>query len=329
MSKNELENKCYQNYLNCNNNYEAIQKYCLFNNISIENFFAYVFKYIKKNIKEPEYVKVLDTLSACKSNEDTINYLKSINADYKYLNSNFLPYFYYYRPHLYYLDSENVNNLRQKLINYENYLYRELNPLRVKAKDRYEYMKELVINFINSDFSLARFCYNKGLSLSKFKLDVNVIKNNNKNLYDEYLKNITLKESIKEQVIKNDIYNILNIIKNNNFISIIEFCMTTKYDISEITKEANNILEIEDKKLIGKYLGCHKTINVLRNERLNILFRTNFIFNIDNQLVELTDEDKYAIISYLNTNNIPICNDTFKECFIKLYNKKKSYCKTK
>ena len=130
-----------------------------------------------------------------------------------------------------------------------------------------------------------------------------------------------MKDSIKEKAIKDDVLNILNFIKqNNNSIGLIDFCLLTNYDISEITKAAEIILDKEDYLLLKLSIINYKKIDVLKDERLTRLFKTNFTFNIDGNLVEVSNEaDIYTIINYLYQNNIPNCIETFKEGFIKLH----------
>ena len=80
----------------------------------------------------------------------------------------------------------------------------------------------------------------------------------------------------------------------------------------------------EDYKLLKASISDHKTIDFLKSSRLTSLFKTKFTFNINNDLVQINNEaDIYTVINFLNQHDIPICMETFKDGFIKLYKSRK------
>ena len=313
----------YQCFIKCNNNLDQMAIYAKNFEITMEQFLNNVRKYIDESLNIPEYVKVLDVISTLETKEEIISYLDSIKADINYLNRNFLSYYYCYRPDTFYLKKDLVNELKGKLTCYQNYLYRKLNPLRVENKDSNIVRENLIHDFINSNYSLTRFCFNNGLLKQKFQQNVVLnIKKRNKSLYEEYLNILAIKDIIKEETIKNDVLKIIDFIKeNNNSISLIDFCLLTNYDISEIAKAAEEILSKEDYKLLKASISDHKTIDFLKSSRLTSLFKTKFTFNINNDLVQINNEaDIYTVINFLNQHDIPSCMDTFKYSFFIAYN---------
>lgn len=332
MKKEELEKIekiCYEKFIDSNGNIALMSKNAEKLNMSLGKFLVCSYKYIENNINKPEYVKILDSIYLLNTDEEIIHYIKSLPFNYKYIKDNLLSYFIYYRPHIYYLNQNKVLDLRTKLKIYENYIYREVDPLRTSLKkDGYEI--NLIKEFINSNYSLTRFCFNKGITTLDFKTNVAKVKKLDKDLYNNYVENLNIKNDIKEKQIKQDIINILNIIKENNGnISLIELCLLTNYDILELIKEADKMLNIDDIKLFRLNVRSKRQINTFNNDVINKLFETKFTFNINGQLMEINDEDKYAILSYMYQNNIPICNESFRECSIKLCSSKQENIKLK
>ena len=325
MNKN-IENKilekiCYQNFVECYNNLNTMKLYANNLNISIDNFLTYTYYYIEHNITKPDYVKLIDILSLLKDEDEVIKFFEATKADYKYLNNNLLSYYVYYRPHIYYLDNSKCIKTREKIKKYETYLYRKLDPIRTDKKIDTNYVINVIKSFINSRYSIKRFCFNNGIRTTLLNKFLNTVKKIDFNLYNEFIKSVEVKEQIKVNKINNDVINILEKIKVDpkNF-SLIDLSMMTDYDVLELIEEADKNLEFEDLKLFRKVLKPLRDIDIINNDRINQLFNTNFTFNIDNQLVEITNNDKFNVIGYLKSNNIPVCNETFIDGCIRLKN---------
>ena len=315
----EIEKSCYDYFicLNTNFNYMQTNAEKIFSNR--DKFLTHVYHYIEKNINKPLYVEILDKLSILNTNEEIESYLLNINIDLNYLKNNILNYFMFYRPHIYYLDKNKYLELKDKLTSYENYLYRKEDPLKTSIKINNEYAYNIINSFINSKYSMHRFCFNKNIASKNFKRYVFLVKNNYNKLYQKYIETINFKEKEQETEIKNDVLKILKFIKENNNTSLIDFCLITKYDILELIKVSDNILSLEDIKLFRKVLKPLKEIRPFNESQIALLYRTKFTFNIDNNLIQINNDDKYTVINYLQENDTPICNETFKDACIRYY----------
>ena len=323
-----IEKLCYEHFINSKSNLENMKIYAKILGISLENFLTYSYYYIEKNVNKPDYVKLLDTLSILKNNDEVIKFFETVNVNHIYLKNNLLSYFENYRPHIYYLHKNKVIYLRDKIIEYENYLYRKLDPVRVTRKIDDDYAINMVNSFVNSKYSLNRFCFNNKISIINFKSLVQKTKYIEPRLYNQYLETIFLKENQKRELIKEDVLELKSKIKeNNNNFSLIDFCLSTDFDVLELVRESDKLLSIEDAKLFRRVLKPFREIDILTDERLTRLFRTKFTLNINDELVNITDEDKYTIINYLHVNDIPVCNESFKDGCIKLYNYRKENLK--
>jgi len=319
-----IESTCYNYYLKCNNDIDKIKICAELLKLSVEEFLKSAFFYIEKNIKKPEYVKLLDTFSLLQTDEEVIKFFDNFKVDFNYLNNNLISYYLNYRPHIFFLQNQELYRVREMLRKYDNYLYRKMDPVRTNTFDSENYASNTIKAFINSHYSKKRFCFNNSIGCLAFKDYISVIKKNDKELYDEYLTNLKIKDYEKKETIVYDILNILDKLKQDfdNF-TLIDFCIMTNYHPTELIEEADKILELEDRKLFRLKLGAFDAKDSLRDERLTRLFKTDYNFNVDNEIINISEEEKYAVISYLNQYNIPICNETFRDGCIKLIKKRK------
>ena len=313
MNSSSYETLCYEKYIEAKNNRNKIRKTILELDISEFLFFYLVRSYINKNIKTPDHVLLLDKLLEIKDNEeDIIKFFNDNNITPKFLKGNLMDYLVNYRPDLYYTKKNIFDNLDKKITCYQNYLYRKSNPSKAKNKIDNNYAIGVINDFINSNYSMHRFCFNKNITTTIFRSYIQTIKYADKELYSKFLENYETKEKNKALFINEDVYNILNEIKNNPDFSIIDFCLLTYYDPLEIIKASDNILDFEDNKLMRIILKPFKNYTPFPLISLDKLININYTFEIDNELCTPTKDDKENIISFLTKYNIPISNKSFE-----------------
>lgn len=320
MNEELLEELCYKCYSISRNNKENMEAYAESMSITIQKFLKYTFQYIEKNINKPDYVYQIDKILSYKDSDKIIDYLKKEKINHNYLKNNLLTFFLEYRPNVYYLHPEEYDEIKNILIKYDNHLYRELDPLKTSVKIDDNYASNIIKSFINSPYSVNRFCFNNKIYSAVFKSFLQKCKKNNPELYNEYLVNVELKNKIQKGTILNDLEIIINEIKEKqeNF-TLIDFCLLTNFEALEIVKAADNVLNFEDNKLLRSKLKSIRIIDHLTNERLNKLINTDYTLNINNELINIKDEDKMYVVNFLQEHNIPICNDTFIDGCKKLY----------
>ena len=61
-------------------------------------------------------------------------------------------------------------------------------------------------------------------------------------------------------------------------------------------------------------------INRLSERGLSNILNSTYTFNINGELIELSENDKIEIFQFLKENNIPICNETWNDACIKYLN---------
>lgn len=310
----------YKLYTMHNRDANLIVDYCIYLEIPLDTFLEHVVDYINKNLLIPNYVNILNHLATLSDNQSVINYLNSIDIDYKVLRNNLMDYFINFRPDIYYTNELIKKRINDNLTMYETYKARLNKPSNCEKTDINEYIYSLITEYIESDYSVNRFCFNKNIGKTLFSQYLIKIKTANPNLYNKYLESTNLKEQIKNAEIENDVYKILNEIKENPNFSIIDFLLMTNYDVLELIKVADKILSMEDVKLFRIKIKSIRFINKLNEKDINHIINSSFTFNVNEELITLSREDNIIIINYLKENNIPISNDTFKDACIKYLN---------
>lgn len=317
-----IEELCYNLYLKNERNFKIFNECCLYLNIPLDVFFKNVVDYINQNKVIPEFVKILNKLTDITEKEQVVEYLKNIPLDYKILRTNLMSYFINYRPDIYYSNEILKKTICDNLTFFETYIAKSNKPCNCELKDINEVAKEIITDYVNSNYSINRFCYNKNITSTNFKKYVQIVKKNYPELYEIYIESTNKKDMIKNSTIQNDVYNILEKIKENPEFSIIDYLLITNYDVFEIIAIADNILSFDDIKLIRRTIRPIRYVNRLCEKQVTNIINSNFVFNINDELIALTKDDIIVILEFLKEKNIPLSNESFNDACIKYLNKK-------
>ena len=193
------------------------------------------------------------------------------------------------------------------------------------------HLNNLVKEFIESPYSLSRFCFNKNIVMTIFKREtLAFIKKYNPELFQKFEINVIEKQEIKKNQIQQDIYSIIEKIKENpSSFGLIDVCLLSNYDILELLKECDNVLPREDSYLFRKQIRNLKTINYFSEREIQNMLNSTFIINIEGELIQMNKEDIETVLEFLINNNIPLSTETFNDGFIRLYQKRLFQEKTK
>ena len=312
----------YKLYLKNYQNLNEMNNCCLCMRLSLEKYLRNVVNYINNNNIRPEYVKIIDKLSTIRDEEKVIPYLDSVSVDYKILRNNLMDYYLNYRPDLFYTNEFIKKRIRDYLSLYETHKSKLENPVKTEKKDMYNVISMNFIEYINSPYSLNRFCFNKDINKTVFNKYISTTKLKYPELYEKFMEANTLKEQIKSETIENDVYLLLKEVKENPNFSIIDFLLATNYDVLEIVSVADNLLSIDDIKLFRMKIRPFRYINRSNERQINNMINCSFTFNINGNLITLCDEDKYNILEFIKQNNIPMSNETFQDACLKYLNNK-------
>lgn len=323
----------YSLYINAEGSPEKMREIAKTHNLTLNLFVKYISSYINENIKKTNYAIVFDNLSLFNENDKThiINYLKNTNLPITYLESNLIPYLINYKPEAFvYKCDKTLLSLSKKIHYYREYLMHNKDNKTNKINYTQEDLEKainLITRFISSNYSKERFCIHEGISFQIFKNNVNIIekdyKNNNSNLYEIYLKSLKVKEKYYQDNIENVVYDILNKIKNlgNNFCSI-DLFKDNFFGTNEIIKKADEILSLEDIKLFRRYVSNYKKIIILNERSIEKLINDKITIFINNEEIEVENNVKLELCTYLHENNIPITLDSFRNSYLRYYQNK-------
>ncbi len=315
--------EAYNIYYNSNgNNFKIMQfidKYS--NNLSFAKYVSMITEYARKNIKPNNWSIFFDKLDNLdiQNEDEIIKLFNNLNKSIDDIKQNLLNYILVYRPDIYFYQHLRTK-MQQKIDIYIKYLS------KIKDQKIYtntiSFSQEVIEMFIKSPYSIKRFCYQCNITLSKFKEHATKVKQNIPILYNKFIETLYLKEKIKEKNIEKDVYTILNKItdKTSSF-SIIDFFLSTVYSFDEIIQKGDEILNVNDKKLLRSKLNNYRTIIKFTNREIDNIMDDRYIFNVDGNLIELSKEDKLRILTFLKEYNIPVSITTFKEAYIRYYKK--------
>ena len=311
--------KTYEVYIKSYGNMDIINKEIEELDLNLDTYAEIILNYIKYNISRSNYAKFFDHLDLINPNDQKsiVTYCSNSNIKIRDMLDNLDSYILMYRPDMLF-NQERASFLRKKLNIYQDYL-NSLNQRSVYTTS-ISYFKQIFQVFMESNFSMLRFCYQYRILTSQFNTYLKKIEKEDTVLYNEIIANISLKEQIKDETIEQDVYEILEKIKElGNDFSIIDFYSLTNYSCNEIIQKADQILNIQDKKLLRFYVSSYKPIKVYTDNEINRLLQEKIIFNIDNNLIEIPDDIKEEIINNLTSCNVPITTSSFHDACFRYY----------
>ena len=255
--------------------------------------------------------------------EELFNLIDSSIQDYKTLNDFDYSIFY---------NDKNQNEInikvKSKIKQFEEYK-KLINSKHdeIKSQNIIEIATKYISNYLNSDFENQQaFCNQNKISYNYFKYYLEIVKKNNKELYEAYrIKN--------EQVIRNNFDNLINLaetIINKIKYGIIENGIKRKFDLLDYYQitdiDPSSLLNILMSKRINNwftflnFVKKHSYSLMLTEKRIEKILNEKEVINVEfdesgnmipNSGYEITKEDKLAVINYLKENNIPLLEEIY------------------
>ena len=321
----EIQKKyIYEIYINHNgNSFENIKLLAKSFRLTEENFLKIVCNYIKKNISTTDYSIIFDTLLLLETNNEIITYLNSIQLDLKYLRSNLLSYFIYFRPDIYFLNPDKRESLRNKLEVYRLYLKRiDTPPMDLQKKDTLEYSLTIIQEFIKSNFSFKRFCFQKRMLPEEMKKHSQIVKKNDLILYQEFENVCLAKKETMISEISFEIRKLYFLIQNGEIDSIDVF-QNTNYSIPELVKYAGSVLNKEENIVFKQFIHYYENLKVLSKKGIEDFLNDKFVINYRDEETEITLDMKKDLLNYLQENNLPITVTTIRDTLKRKLNEKR------
>ena len=337
-SSDEMENYinlekrkfAYRLYFESDNLYKAIKAGCRYLGISRKQFLMYVREYIDTIYDKEDFAIVFQKLITFETTEEIIEYLDEQDLSIEYLESKILTYIMEYRPDILFTKNTLLIDLKKKLKIYSNYIKNKDKRNELPKFVNNDREATLITNFLSSKFSIERFCFQNKITISDFNMKLNRLKSSNPELYLNCQERLNLEKRIKDEEMTKEVFLILNLIKElDNEFNSIDFFINTRHGIKELLKHADKILSNIDAKFFRMNVHAYININMYTDKTLDCILNQKTIDNIDGVLTEVTREDKLEIINFLEENNIPFSNTTFKDATIKYFRNKFNSTKTR
>lgn len=234
------------------------------------------------------------------------------NITPSYLMEQLYNFLMLYRP-----DILNDNNLLSYLniaIKEYNEYYQNKKEKEQKNNEKTQKSIQLINDFINSGYSVERFCLGKKITISDFRNYARVIKTLEHDLYEQ-LQNCII-EIYNPKNYQNVIFELLEMIKSNdcNF-KFLDVFFKTIYGPKELISIASLFLSIEDIKLLKKYIPTNnKELAFFKYDYdISLLAKTRYTFNINGEMIEASDEIKNKVLEEMQEKYIPFDSKFYTE----------------
>ena len=176
----------------------------------------------------------------------------------------------------------------------------------------------------HGNISMARYCEMKGFSIRTFRPMVNYLKSAKEyDLYNAIILKINSVEENKDEMLLNDVFNLLKLIKsmnNGEILTPFEFYCKTNYSVVEILAIADKYLSKENARLFRLHISRIRDISVLSEQEIKNLKEGSHSLRINDEIQEIPAKIKETTLNILDSKNIPITYITFNEACIRYYN---------
>lgn len=278
------------------------------------------------------FAKMFIQLSEIDGNEEVIKFLESIDKKSNKIKQELVKFISSYN-----ISDDVKNNLINKVEIYHDYLVnnRKMAQEKKKEEEQDKYIKEnletarsIINEYINSQYEdIVTYCDNINLDKKMFDKYLNLIKENDEKIYNNYLEH---EERVKKQQHDDLVFRALKVIdmmKNGvdqngikKEFDLIDYYRYLPLGFDRMLRIVRDSINIEDYKLLGSYIETVKTDRELSENEINCIYNTKTItgiqFDEEKKIIpgtgrEITKEEKQNIINYLKVNNIPVTNKTY------------------
>ena len=210
---------------------------------------------------------------------------------------------------------------QEKLLSYYDWIKQFQQQLE-EDKDSYE---TVIYSFLMSDYlTVDEFCKLEPYSKMLFEYTVGVIRFLNPELYNYYLNEINRREKIfedniilsgKQLIEKMDNGIVIENGKSREF-DIIDYYLAVKVNPMKLFYILKRVMAISEMGEFKNFARRYSQINDLSYTAIQKKFDDLVVYNCKNDSdIEtgtiITDEQKFALISYFLENNIPITEETY------------------
>lgn len=229
------------------------------------------------------------------------------------------------------------NNLMEKFNKYFEYKNRQkqlenelkkIEKVKNNVESILENAKNIVNQFINSSYeNIKQFCISINLKEEKFNEYINLVKENDLDLYEKYKAKVNAVHSQNFAILSKFVENIFNFIKNGieengvkRDFDLLDYYQLTSMERATFLDIAKRNLKKDDINKILKFLRKYNSSKKLTKSNLEQIFEEKTIvgieFDEDKRPIPgtgrlISKEEKQKIIDYLKENNIPLYDDCY------------------
>lgn len=262
---------------------------------------------ILKEVKNNELGKIKEFLKIeFDESVEAINYLeKTLTKGEKNKLYNYIKY-----DKIYYITLLISNKNRKEELQKLQIELNEINE-KIQLEKNVVVASEIVKSFIDSYLKdPRRFCTQKNISLSLFKSYVELIKDAYPNLYEKYI--LKIKGETEEEIneLESSVKRLGKELLDNPNYTLLDYYLNYNYNFLVIRKAATKVCTREEKIAINKFTS--KNLYLLPTTDSSLL-NVKIFFQINEQMIESTEEQRKYALKYLNDNNLPKIESIYKE----------------
>lgn len=297
---------------------------------------AYRKNYILNNNINGIYGNLFKVLLKTDDPNKIINLFISLNSRYSNIKNNINSFMISYN-----IPSDIREVIFNKLNIYHDYL-KENRTMKqeIKKEEREnEYVENniaqamfIIKKYIDGQYdNINQFCEDMNLSKRHFDKYLELVKNNDEQLYNDYLEHIENKKNkAYEKLLTNSLI-VIDLIKNG----VVENGTKREFDLVDYYKYlplgfdkqlrmVRDSINQDDYKLLCVYAGSIKNEQLLSDAEIENLYNMKNVVNVkldeENNIIpgsgrEITKEEKQNLINYLEDNNIPVTNKSYNAIY--------------
>lgn len=285
---------------------------------------------IKSN--PPDYVFVLNNIMTSTLEQEIIDIIESYDKTFTYLKRCIDSYLKFYNDFKY-----TEEQIEKKLEIYENYLKNkriEDNELRKQKKyqlyvdENIDIARQIINQYLNEESEKIKdFCDANDIDIKTFEEYVNLIKDNDEELYSKYSEQRDSIQSKRFSILLTKANKIIKLIKNGieengikRDFDLVDYYKNTSLSFEELLHVVEGKVGAEDYRALRMFIAKNKNDKEMTPRDISNLYNTKIVigaqFDYKRNIIpgtgrEITKEEKQSIVKYLEYNNIRVTNTTY------------------
>lgn len=353
---------CYEKCVDNNWDFSETRNYCNQNGIKLDHIRNLAWKYVKYYVAEEDrnkiiesikiaaaqeskkavrrqlennpanYVAVINDIMTAKSDKEVIDILNSYDVEIGYLKSRINTYLVYYNVHNY-----SMEQIKSKIDIYMDYLKNQrVENKEIQKQEKHQLYieenldlaRETINQYLNGDYEkIGDFCISSGVEIKRFEEYVEIIKENDEELYNKYIEQRDNIQSRRFAILVAKCKKIIELIKNGveengkkRDFDLVDYYRITALNFDELLNIIKSRIDATDYRVLKTFIAKNQNDKEMTPFDISNLYNTKTVvgvqFDAKRNIIpgtgrEITKEEKQSIIMYLKKNNIRLTNKTY------------------